>query len=48
MLDPQMPLASPEDVRIPQCLQTADEAIAVVRELHAQWQARGGAASGSS
>jgi uncharacterized protein (TIGR00730 family) len=40
MLDPRMPLASPEDVRIPQCLETADEAIAVVRELHAQWQVR--------
>jgi hypothetical protein len=49
MLDPQMPLASPEDVRIPQCLETADEAIAVVRELHAQWQARrAGSTSGPS
>ncbi len=37
MLDPRMPLASPEDIHIPQCLETADEAIAVVRGLHTQW-----------
>ena len=39
MLDPRLQLANPEDLRIPQCLETADEAIAVVRRLHAQWQA---------
>ena len=38
MLDPRLQLANPEDLRIPQCLETADEAIAVVRRLHAQWQ----------
>ena len=37
MLDPRVPLASPEDIHIPQCLETADEAIAVVRGLHEQW-----------
>jgi uncharacterized protein (TIGR00730 family) len=39
MLDPQLHLANPEDLRIPQCLETADEAIDVVRRLHAQWRA---------
>ena len=29
-----------QDLQIPQCLETADEAIAVVRDLHAKWQAR--------
>jgi uncharacterized protein (TIGR00730 family) len=37
MLDPATPLASPEDIHIPQCLETADEAIAVVRGLHDEW-----------
>jgi len=37
MLDPQLRLASPEDLRIPQCVETADEAIAIVREVHAKW-----------
>jgi uncharacterized protein (TIGR00730 family) len=37
MLDPRWPLASPDDMKIPQCLETADEAIAVVRQLHAKW-----------
>jgi uncharacterized protein (TIGR00730 family) len=40
MLDPAHPLASPEDMKIPQCLETADEAIAVVRQLHAKWMER--------
>jgi uncharacterized protein (TIGR00730 family) len=39
MLDPRLPLASPEDMRIPQCLETADEAIALVRQHHAEWLA---------
>jgi len=39
MLDPRLALANPKDLDIPQCLETADEAIAVVRELHVQWQA---------
>jgi uncharacterized protein (TIGR00730 family) len=38
MLDPRLALANPEDLQIPQCLETADEAIAVVRELHAKWK----------
>jgi uncharacterized protein (TIGR00730 family) len=40
MLDPRLALANQEDLQIPQCVDTADEAIAVVRELHRQWQAR--------
>ena len=40
MLDPQLALAKPEDLQIPRCLDTADEAIAVVGELHAKWKAR--------
>jgi uncharacterized protein (TIGR00730 family) len=40
MLDPRLALANPEDLQIPTCLDTADEAIAVVRDLHGKWQAR--------
>ena len=40
MSDPRLALANAEDLTIPQCLDTADEAIAVVRELHKQWQTR--------
>jgi uncharacterized protein (TIGR00730 family) len=40
MLDPRLALANPEDLQIPTCLETADEAIAVVRDLHGKWQAR--------
>jgi hypothetical protein len=40
MLDPTLALANPEDLQIPTCLDTADEAIAVVRDLHRKWQAR--------
>ena len=37
MLDPRLELANPEDLEIPRCLATADDAIALVRELHAKW-----------
>jgi predicted Rossmann-fold nucleotide-binding protein len=37
MLDPRLHLANPEDLRIPRCLETADEAIAIVRNMHAKW-----------
>jgi len=43
MLDPRLILANPDDLKIPTCLDTADEAIAVVRDLHATWQAAQGA-----
>lgn len=42
MLDQQIPLANPEDVDIPRCLENADQAIEVVRDLHARWAAAGG------
>jgi uncharacterized protein (TIGR00730 family) len=45
MLDPTLHLANPEDFRIPQCVETADEAIAVVRDLHGQWLLRQRASS---
>lgn len=40
MLDPRLPLASAEDMKIPVCVDTADDAIAMVRDLHAGWSAR--------
>src|SRR5262245_17303070 len=39
MLDPRLALVNPQDLQIPRCVETADEAIALVRELHGQWQA---------
>ena len=38
MLTTDPPLANAEDMDLPQCLATADEAIAVIREHHARWQ----------
>jgi uncharacterized protein (TIGR00730 family) len=38
MLDTRLALASPKDFDIPTCVDTADEAIALVRELHKGWQ----------
>ena len=37
MLDPRLALANPDDLKIPQCVDTADEAIAMVTKLHAAW-----------
>ena len=42
MLDPRLALVNPEDLQIPRCLETADEAIAVIGDLHGTWQARQG------
>jgi len=39
LLAPQPPLVNPEDLRIPCCVQTADEAIAKIREHHLRWMA---------
>jgi uncharacterized protein (TIGR00730 family) len=36
-LHPELPLAKAEDMEIPICLKSADEAIAVLRERHAEW-----------
>jgi uncharacterized protein (TIGR00730 family) len=38
MLTSSPPLISPNDADIPRCLSNADEAIAVVRELHDEWK----------
>ena len=32
------PLANPEDMDIPRCVNTANEAIALIREHHARWR----------
>ncbi|MFZ0468566.1 MAG: hypothetical protein WAL92_06565, partial [Thiogranum sp.] len=42
MLRPGFELASAEDMTIPQCVDTADEAIAIIREHHGQWLLRQG------
>ena len=38
MLDADPPLASREDIDIPQCVANADQAIALLREHHENWQ----------
>jgi uncharacterized protein (TIGR00730 family) len=38
LLKPELSLASPEDMAIPQCVNTADEAIAILREHKAKWK----------
>lgn len=40
LLSAQPPLANPEDITIPLCVATADEAITVVREHRARWLAQ--------
>jgi uncharacterized protein (TIGR00730 family) len=37
LLSTQPPLANPEDMDIPHCVNTGDEAIALIREHHARW-----------
>jgi uncharacterized protein (TIGR00730 family) len=37
MLSEDVPLASVEDIAIPRCVDTGDEAIAILRERHAAW-----------
>jgi hypothetical protein len=39
MLRPGFELVKPEDIAIPRCVDSADEAIAIVREHHARWRA---------
>jgi uncharacterized protein (TIGR00730 family) len=43
MLDPRLHLASPQDFEIPRCVDTADEAIAAIRGVHATWVTAQGA-----
>jgi uncharacterized protein (TIGR00730 family) len=38
LLTTQPPLANAKDIAIPRCVATADEAIALLREHHAQWR----------
>ncbi|HLW65518.1 MAG TPA: LOG family protein [Gemmataceae bacterium] len=38
LLKPELALASPEDMTIPTCVSTADEAIALLRKHHAKWK----------
>ena len=45
MLRPGFELASAEDMDLPRCVNTADEAIALVREHQARWKQRQAAAS---
>jgi uncharacterized protein (TIGR00730 family) len=40
MLDPRLALANPQDLEIPRCVAEADEAIAIVRDLHEQWRSK--------
>jgi uncharacterized protein (TIGR00730 family) len=40
MLDPRLHLANEKDLDIPVCVETADQAIAMVTQLHAAWTAR--------
>jgi uncharacterized protein (TIGR00730 family) len=37
LLTSQPPLANPQDMTIPRCVNTADEAIALIRAEHARW-----------
>jgi predicted Rossmann-fold nucleotide-binding protein len=37
MLDPRLSLVSPEDLTIPRCVASADEAIEAIREHHSRW-----------
>jgi uncharacterized protein (TIGR00730 family) len=37
LLNEQLPLINPEDLEIPQCADTADDAIALLRAHHAAW-----------
>ena len=42
MLDPRLPLASPQDMKIPTCLDTAEQAIESVRAHQARWKSQQG------
>ena len=44
MLDPARTSSNAEDLAIPHCVATGDEAIAVIREHHGRWRARRGEA----
>lgn len=42
LLDADTPLASPQDMNIPRCVDNGDEAIVLVREAHARWRQQQG------
>jgi uncharacterized protein (TIGR00730 family) len=42
LLTTQPPLANPDDVAIPRCVDTADEALALIRDHHAGWLRKSG------
>jgi uncharacterized protein (TIGR00730 family) len=46
LVDSQPRLANPEDMAIPRCVNTADEAIALLREHHARWLKQSGSSDG--
>ncbi len=37
MLDPRLALINPEDLKIPHCVDTADEAIVILKQEHQRW-----------
>lgn len=37
LLRPELPLASPQDITIPQCVGSVDEAMALLMAHHARW-----------
>jgi uncharacterized protein (TIGR00730 family) len=41
MSESDMPLASPDDMDIPVCVPTGEEAIAIIRAYHAKWKTNG-------
>ena len=38
MLDPRLHLVNVEDLALPRCVATGDEAIALIREHHGRWK----------
>ena len=40
MLRPESELASPEDLEIPRCVDSAEQAMTIIREHHEQWRQR--------
>lgn len=42
LLRPEFELAAPEDLEIPRCVDTAEQATAIIRDYHGAWQQRSG------
>jgi uncharacterized protein (TIGR00730 family) len=38
MLDPKLAMVNADDLQIPRCVETADEAVAMIRGFHREWQ----------